>query len=85
MIKQTKTGLQEKRYGDHIYEWVAEKAEEFTPEKIKELVGNALPYTEYIEKYRSKLPFNEHMEIICRGWWKLLTPTILRKQQEYID
>lgn len=85
MIKTIRAGGQERRYGDHVYEWVADDAKEFTEEKIKELVGNSLSEDEYYKQLRNRdNDFETTMNITINGRYKLIGNK-LEKRVDYID
>ncbi len=76
-IKQTDSGVQKRPYADHIYEWSMviygvtdmEELLQFCQTYLRHAV---LPHDEYFKQYRdSSLSFEEHMKIVCGGWYKL--------------
>lgn len=91
-IKQTKFGSQERRYGDHIYEW--EITSEESAENVLEYCKRELfPHPELSKKeYReaiSKADFEEEMNIVAGGYYEFHEmgngKFIYRVIQEYID
>ena len=93
-IKQIANGRQPRPYADHIYEWVIDIEGQPTKEEVLEfchtyLERAPLERTEYLTKYRSNLPFNEHMQVVCGGWYTLevrdYCKWVYHVQREYID
>ena len=75
-IKQLKAGRQEKRYGDHIYQWTI-NARNATKEELLEYCQKNLKeakreHSKYLEDYRNQdLTFDQRMEVVCGGWYTL--------------
>lgn len=93
-IKRTADGSQPRPYADHVYEWVIKTMWKPTRDEVLQfcltyLEHAALERTEYLTKYRSNLPFNEHMQVVCGGWYTLTNNEhgewVYHVQREYID
>lgn len=75
-IKQLNNGRQPKPYADHVYKWTIKVIGKPSREEILEFCQNylepaPLERTEYLTKYRSNLPFDELMRVVCGGWYTL--------------
>lgn len=74
-IKQLDNGIQKKPYADHIYHWnlSVRGTEEEVLEFCQKYLKNAkMEEKEYWTAYRDDSKgFNEHMEIICGGYYSL--------------
>ncbi len=94
-IKQLNNGSQPRPYADHIYKWKIKVIGKPSKEDLLEFCQKYLEFaplerTEYLAKYRSNLPFNEHMRIVCGGWYTLSKTEDYNVweylvQREYID
>lgn len=74
-ITEIKDGRQARPYADHIWEWdiVTDKSEaEVLDYCRKELRNAQRDETTYWKDYRDRnKSFNEHMEIVCGGYFNL--------------
>ena len=92
-IKQIANGMQPRPYADHIYEWVIDIDGKTTKEEVLQfcqtyLESAPLVRSEYLTMYSRSLPFDEHMQIVCGGWYTLTNDYnkwVYHVQREYID
>ena len=91
-ITQIKNGMQPRPYADHVWEWdiITDKPEaEVLYYCRRELKNAARDETTYWKEYRDRAKsFDEHMEVVCGGYFnlnKIEGGYKYRVTQEYID
>lgn len=76
-ITQHDNGIQKMPYADHIWIWTIEIEGNIEQDELLTFCQTFLrraarEHDEYFKQYRdSKLSFEEHMKIVCGGWYKL--------------